>query len=312
MPNITLQYYLTDTLTDIDGISIAIWNSGYTAVTNSGVSDSNGQAVFSLAAGTYYIKSFKTGYTVEDSSVVVGAVAATVTIYADEVPYGAKTFDYYRDIIINNLGGRNDATTLALIMSNFNAVQEFLSVDCTWEDLSISKITTLTDGESEYSFTDLGLTNLNEIYSIRVNDSTDVSNLLGWSTPLSPIAPLDWDTYVAIEYPIVEGVPYRYTRRGGNILFNSTPDDDYVVNIVASLLATPVTSTSSSVDFSGIDTILTDMTTAYTWLSLKENTLYTTFLNKANALLEPFKQKQINKRHVSSQFIGAKRGNLSR
>ena len=193
MPNITLQYYITDTLTDISSVSIAVWNSGYTSVVASGVSDSNGQAVFSLSAGTYNVKSFKTGYTVEDSTFVVALVAATVTIYADEVPYGAKTFEYYKDIIINNLGGRNDETTLALILSNFNAVQELLSVNCEWENLFTSKITTLTASDSEYSFTDLGLTNLNEVYSIRVNDSIDVGNLLGWSKPLAYITPKDWD-----------------------------------------------------------------------------------------------------------------------
>ena len=313
MPIITFQLYLTDTLTEISGVSIAIWNSGNTAVIDSGVTDVSGQLVKTLSVATYNVKSFKTGYTVSDSTFVVGIVAATITIYGDAVAYGVKTYEQYREEIIDNLGGRNDTTTLRLIMSNFNTVQEYLSKKCQWEDLVFSTTLNLTNSVSNYSFANLGIENLNEIYAIRINDSVDLNTLLGWNKPLQWISPIDWDIFISpATYPIVESIPSYYTRRAKNIIFHPTLDKNYVCNIIGSLYATPVTGLSSISDFSNIDGILVNLTTSYVWLKLQESQLAADYNKLAMDLLTPYEQIDIKKRYASSQGLGIQRAFLSK
>lgn len=311
MPAITLQYYKTNTLTAIDGVSVAIWNSGDTAVVDSGVTNASGQLVKTLSAGTYTARAFKDGYTIEDDSFTVVAAIFTRTIYGDEAPYGAKTYEYYRDQIVAKVGNRTDDITATLILGNFNDVQEFLSKKL-WEDLMTSTNVKLTNSVNTYSFSDVGLDYLNEIYSIRVNDSTDLSALTAWNKPLTYIEPLDWDTFIANIYPIVEDMPVYYTRRSKNIIFHSTPDVDYVINIVASVYATPVTGLSSTISFSNVDAILINLTTAYTWMDLQEYILADKYFKKVDDFLTPYEQAEVKKRYSRTQSIGALRAFLSK
>lgn len=306
MPDITLQLYLTDTLTAIDGVSVAIWNSGNTAVVDSGVTNASGQLVSTLAAATYHAISFKDDYTIAESTFVVGAVDATVIIYGDAVDYGATTFGDYRARIIDKLGGRNDAKTLSLIMSCFNEVQEFLSKKNQFEDLVFSVSPSLTASDNTYSFSDFSLDNLNEIFAIRLNDGTQ------WKEPMNFVAAIDWDIFVETVYPVEEEEPDSYTRRAKELLFNPTPDDTYTINIIGSLYATPVTTINSVVDFTKIDGILVNLTTAYVWLSLQEEALAKTFFAIADRLMAPYEQTELRKRYANSAAFRAKRACLAK
>lgn len=305
MASVTLQLYITDTLTEIDGVSIAVWDSGDTTVVESGVSDASGQLVKTLADGTYTIRAFKDSYTITETSFTVAIIDMTVLVYGDAVPYGAKTYSFYKDAIVNKLGGRNDATTLALIMSNFNDVQELLSKK-QFEDLLSVTTFTFTASQNSYTFAEIGVTNLNEIIAIRINDGTQ------WLEPLNVISPILWDTYYATIYPIVEDIPTAFTRRAKNVVFYTTPDSTYTVNVVCSLYATPVTEDASAVDFSNLDGILVNLTTATTWLNLKERQLANDYFALADKLMLPYEQNEIKNRYASSRRLSAIRATLSK
>lgn len=305
MASITLQLYITDTLTVIEGVSIAIWNSGDTLVIESGTTNASGQLIKTLVDGIYNVKAFKTGYSITDESFTVSIVDAVVTIYGNSVAYGAKTYSYYKDRIVANLNNRNDATTLLKIMGNFNDVQEMLSKK-QFEDLVSSTTVSLVTSQSSYTFSELSIDNVNAIFAVRLYDGTQ------WLSPMQFISALNWDRYYAIIYPIVEGKPTMYTRRAKKILFYTTPDDTYTINIICSLYATPVTEDSSSVDFSNIDGILINLTTAHTWLSLGEKEMADTYFAKAAFLMAPYEQNEIKNRYAVEQGISGISATLSK
>ena len=102
MATITLQLYLTDTLTAVTGVSLAAWASDDSSVIDSGVTDGNGQLDLTLSTSTTYnIHGFLTGYSFTESSITTGLVDATFTVYCDAVPSGAKTYSFYKDDMVN-------------------------------------------------------------------------------------------------------------------------------------------------------------------------------------------------------------------
>lgn len=297
MAAITIQVYLTDTLTAVAGVSIAAWLADDTSVTDSGVTDANGQIDMTLGDANYTARGFLDDYTVTETDfTVVGA--GTHIVYVDAVNTNANTYVYYKNEIINRLKGKNDTRTLSMIMSSFNETLEMLSTLVEWPDLMDSVISTLTANDGTYTFAEFGITNVKDIISIRVNDGTD------YQPPLVFISPLDWDTYVATTASVdVDNVPKRYTRRLGTIILQPAPDDTYTYNVVARMNPTLATGDASAVELTSIEMMLLSFATGYTWAKLENKEASKTALAIGNDLLSPYLQSAVNNRFAKTRAI---------
>jgi hypothetical protein len=85
---VTVQIYLTSTVTPIASVAIQIWNSDQTLLVASGISDLLGQKVFALDDATYKVRLAKIGsnFTVPESLVVDGTTSETY--YGDVIDVG--------------------------------------------------------------------------------------------------------------------------------------------------------------------------------------------------------------------------------
>ncbi len=88
---VTLTFYLTATVTPIQGIEVDIWNNGQTVKQNGQplTTDANGQITVSLNDGTYKVRPRKQGYTFTVPETLTVSGNTSQTYYGNTIDIGA-------------------------------------------------------------------------------------------------------------------------------------------------------------------------------------------------------------------------------
>lgn len=192
------------------------------------------------------------------------------------------TFEELRDRVVINLGGRNDTDTLSTIIAKTNFLIEWLAAQQEWEELQQVISTAFVASQSAYTLSELGLSDADKVYSVKMNDGSR------WQPPMMSVTRVIWNRDYASFIDSVEGRPTVWCKFGGKLYFARTPDDDYSVEIDVYQQPTKVTGTASVIPFSNLDGLFEAVVTALTWLSVGEKELFSAWWKLAAPMINTF------------------------
>lgn len=187
-----------------------------------------------------------------------------------------------RDAVINNLGGRNNTTTIAIILARTNFFIEWLASQKEWEDLQNTVTCAFIKSQYLYTLTSLALTSADKIYSIYMNDGTR------YLPPMTPVTKHVWNRDYQPSTASAEGKPSVWCKFGGNLLFSRTPDSTYAFYVDVYSQPTKIVTEYDSLPFANMQGLFEAMVTALTWLSLGEKELFDKWFRLAAPMCSQF------------------------
>lgn len=166
--------------------------------------------------------------------------------------------------IKSTIGNRDDTDTDAIILAYFNHAQRALARVHRWRELEAKITPNLVAGTQDYSFTTLGFTRYQKLYSAVLMETTR-------GRPLGYITPDQWDRDVT-PYILTasQGKPDIYTIWSSSFSFFRIPDDDYQVILRYYQYPTPAVDISTTLTFEDADDLLIFLTIAFVWMALEE------------------------------------------
>lgn len=192
------------------------------------------------------------------------------------------TYDELQTRVVNNIGNRNDATTLAIIMARTNFLIEWLACQNEWEDLQSTISANFTTSQYEYTLAALGMDTVDRVYSISMSDGTR------YLPPMKSVSRLDWNRNHLPYVASTTGMPEVFCIYGGKIFFARTPDSTYALQIDAYIHPTKVVNTASVIPFAKMDGLFESLVTAFTWLSIGEKELFDKWFKLAAPMIDGF------------------------
>lgn len=206
------------------------------------------------------------------------------------------TYGDLRPQIQRNVGNRDDADSLAIILATFNFVQRAIAIRGEWDDLKTIAEGNLTATVSSYPLIS-GSYNLGLIrpigsgfYSIKLNDGSN------WRQPLTLVLSNKWDENIVVGSSS-SGLPTRYTIWGRTAYLDPTPDDAYAFKVRYIQYPTPIDDDSTVVQLESLDQILVAATTGFCWATWEEPKLSQYWLSLAS--------------NMAKEFIGTERGDFN-
>lgn len=194
------------------------------------------------------------------------------------------TYQDVEDAVKNNLGGRNNTETLAMMKVAYNAILNAITTKYEWPELETSTTKTLTIGDNTYDIASgWSLTDVRKIVSLSINDGST-----SFYPPLKYIQPHVYDKKYRSAEPTSSRIPTLFTMYNNVVYLFPVPDKAYTMVVKYVKRATRAAAGSTTIQ---IDQLLEPLilgTTGLTWLFLEEFKQAEVYLKLADGMFKVF------------------------
>lgn len=199
--------------------------------------------------------------------------------------------------VIYNLGNKDSDEVIAMILGKINIAIKFLDASGEWEELESIVSPSLVVDQTEYTFTELSITNMRKIYSFSVFDGDQ------WRQPLIFIPAIEWVKKVLPVFSTLEDVPVSYTIFSKKIIVDRKPQSTYLTKILTYNHPTLVTGDASVIPFENMESVVEALVTWLCSMALQDLKTASAWKAVAMTLLNSY---NIDSRRVLNLESGSK------